>query len=162
MKNFWYVSRSNEIFLDIDNTHKILRHSSSRLLGAVECGRLQVADVEYHQSRSENHLHVIITLAHDLPDIERAIWALVLRSDIYRAASTMMRVARNIPAPDILITPIEFRRPSDELCICESKHNAETMETCPAAIQLRGENRVTGFFGIPSKQEISFYKPDDF
>lgn len=162
MTNFWYVSRENEIFLDIDNTHKILRHSSSRLLGAIECHRLATSDIEYHQSRSENHLHVIITLAYDLPAIERAIWALVLRSDIYRAASTMMRIARNIPAADVLITPMQFKRPANELCDCTTKHNAETMETCPAAIELRGDNRVTGFFGIPSKQEISFYKPEDF
>jgi len=156
--NYWYVSRPNEIFLDIDNTNKVIRHASSRLLGAVECGRLKVADIDFHQSASENHLHVIITLGEDMPPIERAVWGLILRSDIYRAASVIMRHCHNIKAADVLITPTEFRRPPDDYCECPEKHKAEIMEHCPAATRLRGENRTQGFFGLPSSQDVSFFR----
>lgn len=158
MKNYWYVSRPNEIFLDMDNTNKTIRHSSSRLLGAVECNRLEVADIDFHQSRNENHLHVIISLAHDMPPIQRAVWALILRSDIYKMASTVMRICHDTPCPDILITPIPFRRHWNDECNCEKKHNAETMNICPAAIRLRGEDRIRGFFGVPSKDDVSFFR----
>lgn len=149
MTNFWYVSQSNEIFVDTDNFSRSIKHTTARLLGAIKCGRLRVSDIEFHTSKNENHIHTLITLAEPMQAIERYTWAIVLHSDIYRAASTIMRQLYGVAAADVFITPTRFKREPDVICECDSKHKAQTMLTCPAAFQLRGEDRIRGFFGLP-------------
>lgn len=159
--NYWYVARPNELFLDIDNVSRSIKHARSRLQGAIECGKLNVSHVMQRPSKSKDHLHVIITLGNSKPKsiTENAVWEIVLHGDIYRGCCTIMRVRRGMQAPSILISPwatfadlhADNRRPADDKCECENKHNATAMETCPAAIRLRGDNRNAGFFGKPSK-----------
>lgn len=147
--NLWYVARPNEIFIDTDNFARSIKHTAARLAGAIKCGRLHVKNLEFHASRNENHIHTIITLHNEMPAIERATWALILHSDIYRAASTIMRTLYNVPCSDILITPNPFLRSPDAVCECEEKHSSQVMLACPAAFQLRGESVARGFFGLP-------------
>lgn len=148
---YWYVARENEIFIDMDNFTRSINHARLRLLGAVECNKLSVLRVESHES-SPNKIHSIVTLGETMSGIERATWAIILHSDLYRAASTIMRCFNNSPAPDVLITPKKFLRPPDDFCDCESKHKAEVMAKCPAAKRLRGEQRLAAYFGKPVKE----------
>lgn len=152
---FWYVARPNEIFIDTDHVSRSIKHTCKRLLGAIKCARLNVVKIESHNSTSEDHVHMIISLGERMGQVERAVWALVLHSDIYRAACTIMRSLDGVPAPDILITPHRFDRAPDDVCNCVWKHDAVTMQKCPAAIKLRGDDRVKGFFGLPDNDAES-------
>ena len=151
LNNYWYSSRANEIFIDTDNFHRSIAHTCSRLMGAIKCGRLRVKEIEYHKSRSENHIHTLITLKEEMDDISRYVWAIILHSDLYRGCSTIMRSRSGISNPDIFITPKRFQRVEDDYCDCEQKHSAEVLLTCPAAIRMRGNDRVKGMFGLPEK-----------
>jgi hypothetical protein len=160
--NFWYSSNAYEIFIDTDNFQRSIKHTNARLLGAIECERLAVHSLEHHKSRNENHVHTLITLQEPMPAMERYVWALILHSDIYRSASVMMRHLNNVPHPDILITPTKFKREPNDICFCKEKHNAATMEKCEAATRLRGELRITGFFGVPSKSGFNIFERFEF
>lgn len=181
--NYWYCARPNELFLDIDNAARSLKHAKARLQGAIECGKLDVAYIMQRPSHGKDHIHVIVTLREIkdecLPYAKyrqstygpmKFIWELMLHGDIYRACANMARWHYGILAPDILISPFpsflsgppgkykyEHRREADDKCICESKHNAATMQNCPAAIRLRGEFRNAGFFGKPSKNPCTIW-----
>lgn len=171
--NYWYVARANELFIDTDNASRSIKHSRARLQGAIECGKLDVAYVMSRPSKSKDHIHTIITLRESMNPILRSVWEIILHGDIYRGCCGIMRVScgsfleRN--NCDILISPFElfecqpkyfsgdWKRYHDDFCECSTKHNAETMKTCPAAIRLRGENRTRGFFGKPSKNPCTIW-----
>lgn len=147
MTNFWYVANPHEILIDMDRPKSSLLHAEKRLAGAIVHNKLQVFSIELHESFSSDHVHARIVTPLYLSALERAVWAMALHSDIYRGLCTIMRIYNNIMSPDLLITPTPFVRPPDAWCECESKHNAETMNECPAAKQLRGEKRTVSFFG---------------
>lgn len=151
MINFWYVSTEYEILIDTDNAHRSFKHFDMRLQGAIESEKLAVYSIETHSSTRPNHLHTLITLKKPMDAIERQVWAIILHSDIYRGCCNIMRAIKNVPSPDLLITPLQFMRKFDAVCFCETKHNAETMFHCPVALELRGEERTLGFFGKPKK-----------
>lgn len=156
MINYWYVSRDNEIFIDTDNFRRSEMHTSARIRGAIIHQKLNIKSIEFHTSNSENHLHTLITLWNDMSALERYTWAIIFHSDIYRGCCNIMRHLNSIPAPDVLITPMTFRREPDLICTCETKHNAETMDRCNAAKVLRGKYRVNSFFGNYYKGESIF------
>lgn len=158
--NYWYVARPNELFLDIDNVSRSIKHAKARLQGAIECKKLDALYVMQRESKTTNHLHAIVTLANPITDIERYVWEVILHGDIYRACSNIMRGINGIPSPDILISPWPHfeinlshpqRRSHNAFCLCEGKHKKEVMENCPAAEDLRGTQRTVAFFGKPSK-----------
>lgn len=153
----WYVSRPNEIFIDADKWDKCKDHVRARLQGAIECGKLDVNKVHLFPSNTHRHMHMIIELNFPMENIERYIWSVIFHSDIYRACSTIMRQI-HFPNlyPDILITKHEYHRRSDFTCNCQSKHSRKIMENCRAAYELRGDVRVHGFFGKPSKNPCKF------
>lgn len=170
--NYWYVARPNELFLDIDNAARSLKHAKSRLQGAIECGKLDVAYVMQRPSKSKNHIHVIVTTNRDYLGPMKYAWEILLHGDIYRACANIARWHFSVPATDVLIstkshferckqltcaTHFPCKRIHDDICDCKSKHNAATMETCPAAIRLRGENHNRGFFGKPSKNPCTIW-----
>ena len=173
--NFWYVARPNELFLDIDNASRSLKHARARLQGAIECGKLDVAYLVQHPSKSKDHIHVIVTLVKEIANFDRIAWEVILHGDLYRGCCNLMRLSNAIPAFDVLISPFsdfgwsgkladeingytEFAdRFPDAQCNCKSKHNAATMQNCPAAIRLRGEFRNAGFFGKPSKNPCTIW-----
>lgn len=165
--NYWYVARPNELFLDIDNVSRSIKHAKSRLQGAIECGKLDVAYVVQRPSKSKNHIHVIITLNKMMDDIESAVWEVILHSDIYRGCCNVMRGILRSKSPRILISPhgdfgwnqgeyFADRFPQGS-CKCTGKHSAKVMNTCPMAIHLRGEFRNVGFFGKPSKNPCTIW-----
>lgn len=173
--NYWYVARPNELFLDIDNVSKSIRHARARLQGAIECGKLDVAHVMQRPSRSKDHLHAIVILNRSICYIERCVWEVILHGDIYRGCSNLMRAFNNVAAYDILISPwpcFNFQdekdddrnltykqRDHDDFCNCPTKHTAAVMLACPAAKRLRGEMHAVGFFGKPSKNPCTIW-PD--
>jgi hypothetical protein len=169
--NYWYVARANELFLDIDNVSKSIKHAKSRLQGAIECGKLDVAYVMSHPSKNKNHIHAIVMLQNEMFPSHRFVWEIILHGDIYRGCCNIMRDMHNMRSPDILISPFDrfaylpdtdfddVRWPDDS-CNCKTKHNRATMETCPAAKRLRGEFRTHGFFGKPSKNPCTIW-PDN-
>lgn len=168
--NYWYVARPNELFLDIDNASRSIKHAKARLQGAIEYGKLDVARVMQRQSKTKNHLHAIATLNNPITDIERYVWEVLLHGDIYRACSNIMRGIHGVPAPDVLISPYPtfqsidgngyswWVRGFDDSCDCDGKHTAYWMGQCPAAHRLRGEKRLSAFFGKPSKNPCDVWK----
>lgn len=168
--NYWYVARANELFIDTDNASKSTKHARARLQGAIECGKLNVVYVMSRPSKSKNHVHTIITLKEPIAIWgERYVWEIILHGDIYRGCCNLMRYFYDVSSPDILISPWPYfyikeqkedspaARYPDDKCNCTSKHTRAVMETCPAAIRLRGENRTRGFFGKPSKNPCTIW-----
>lgn len=154
--NYWYVAHSNELLIDMDKPERSAGHFLRRLAGAIEYQKFALEKMEIHPSRSGSHLHILLTLKNYFTcDIERAVWEVVLHSDIYRGCSTIMRWIHGVDNADLLITPSKFEREPDDVCECAGKHDAETMKDCPAGIRLRGDDRLRGFFGIPSKAVLS-------
>ena len=156
--NYWYVARPNELFIDTDKMSRSLAHTKARLQGAIECGKLDVAYVMQRPSTRPDHCHTIITLKHEMYWLDRYVWEMMLHGDIYRGFCNIMRSHSNILNADILISPHGSfyakngnTRIYDDSCDCKTKHNSATMQTCPAAIRLRGDKRNMGFFGKPSK-----------
>lgn len=145
--NFWYISQPAEILVDMDKPRTSLPHADRRIKAAIEGGQLNVRRVETHLSTTPDHVHALITLHDPLPPAERIIWGVMFHGDIYRGCSSLMRVAHGVPCPDLLITPSEFLRPPNRVCWCAAKHSAEVMDVCPAAIVLRGDERLRSFFG---------------
>lgn len=122
-------------------------------MGAIKSEKLSVKEIEFHQSRSENHIHTLITLSESMENLQRYVWGIILHSDLYRGCITIMRELHGVSSPDILITPSPFKREPDAECECEQKHTAEVMQICPAAIRLRGEGRTKSFFGLPEREQ---------
>lgn len=111
----------------------------------------------------------------------RSVWEMIFHSDIYRGCCNVMRSQIGINAPRVLISPypswvdiietgtkkhshgyvieatVEHVRHANDSCDCATKHNAATMETCPAAMRLRGEHRNAGLFGKPSKNPCTIW-----
>jgi hypothetical protein len=159
--NYWYVSQAAEILIDMDKPGSSLPHSESRLRGAISGGLLSVKQVEVHRSFTAEHLHLMVTLDHGLSPLERAVWALLMHSDIYRACNTLMRVEYDVKCPDLLITPVPFERKQDAVCFCVDKHDGKTMQECPAATVLREDERTRSFFGRPDYNPNRRVFPDD-
>jgi len=168
MTNYWYVARSNELFIDTDNVSKSIKHTRARLQGAIECGKLEVLEVMSMES-SPNHLHTIITLKNDLSSVERFVWEIILHGDIYRGCCNIMRWLHGVPYPNVLISPHQdflshdkkWTRPADHVCQCVGKHKAAIMQTCQVAIRLRGRHRTAAFFGKPSKNPCKIWELPD-
>ena len=150
-KWYWYVARDNELFIDLDRYKESINHIRRRLQGAIEYGALNVENVHLFLSLRHNHRHLVVILKKPLQNrYEAFAWEMLLHSDIYRTAANIMRYSRNVPSSDILISRKLLHRQSDDTCKCEAKHNRAAMETCAAAIALRGEKRNLTFFGKPS------------
>lgn len=158
MKWFWYSARPNELFLDVDYLKRALPHLKRRLMGAIEYEKLPVNQVYWYPSGTDDHAHIIITLHKNLSSVERFAWETVLHSDIYRGCCNLMRYQNNIPNPDILIARLEYFRPPEAICECARKHTRKMMESCGAAISLRGIHRTAVFFGKPSDTPCPFFK----
>lgn len=151
----WYVAKNNELFIDCDHWQKSQERIRKRLMGAIECHHLFIENLWLYPSQTNGHMHIIIKLQHTLNRVEQFCWEIMFHSDIYRGCCNLMR--RDIPAADILISRKELHRIPDATCNCETKHNYKTMETCPAAILLRGNQRCNTFFGKPSDSPCPWF-----
>lgn len=147
--NYWYVSTSHEILVDMDKPRTSIPHAERRLKGAMIGGQLSVFRVETHESFSPDHVHVLITLRESLSLVDRIVWGMIFHGDIYRGCTSLMRAHHGVGSPDLLITPSRFLRTPDATCNCPAKHDAKIMDVCPVAINLRGDARLRSFFGVP-------------
>jgi hypothetical protein len=154
----WYIAQEREILCDLDN---YMRPAPSkmgpkghwgevfwrrRLSTAMRAGKLDVCRVWLERSNTHRHWHAIILLAQPMPVMERLVWQLRLGSDLMRGQSDLMRAARGIPSPSLLIrnTPIkEFYREPDRVCRCMRKHDTDEQyrlgeRACAVWRELRG------------------------
>lgn len=167
--NYWYSSRPNEIFLDLDSNRAIARALSVLRL-AIRQRKLPIESVWLYGTATKNHAHMIIALRSGLCWESRLAWSLWLGNDRLRAAYVLRRHAFGwgeggpvgkdaIGHYDLLVTPSQYYREPDAFCECKGKHK-ETKVTskCPAMIHLLGEHRSADYFSrtgsMPPKKKI--------
>lgn len=157
--SFWYLAKEWELLIDLDDYMRPAPAKSGesrgpwgeiffrrRLADAIRADRLQVLSVYLDRSNTAKHWHAIVRLADSMPVMERLAWQLRLGSDLMRAQADIMRAARGISCPSLLIRkePMrDFYRPADYECPCDRKHDtAEQFElgerACPVWRELRG------------------------
>lgn len=147
--SFWYLAHDNELLIDLDDATRATRTGAPwietffrrRLRDAIADRKLNVRQVFLARSTSPKHYHVAIRLWHAMDVIERLAWQLHLGSDLYRGRADLMRAARKIEAPSLLIRSEQipkFYRPADRLCDCTTKHVTAEQPTCDVWRELRG------------------------
>lgn len=155
----WYVSRPNEIFVDLDSKRSIARAFSvlrrgmaSRLHGgsiAVAFGPyLDVDSIWFYPSGRVGHAHLIVCLKEQMDPLQRALWALWMGSDRIRGVYVIERLRNMVIAADVFSTRglFEFRYPDDR-CTCPEKHKAKAItDKCPAMQRLMMDQRSADYF----------------
>jgi hypothetical protein len=157
--SFWYLAQPEELLIDLDNYMRPAPSKTGesrgpwgeiffrrRLADAIRAERLAVEMVFLDRSNTELHWHAIVRLARPMAVMERLAWQLRLGSDLMRAQADIMRAARGIESPSLLIRKTEmadFYRAPDRECPCTRKHDtAEQFElgakACPVWLQYRG------------------------
>jgi hypothetical protein len=163
----WYVAHNDELLIDLDEYMRPTKSGCPwgeaffrrRLRDAMAAGKLKVKEVWLVNSSSEHHYHAIVRIEPiwgktenvDSPrwsptDVERLVWQLHLGSDLYRGRADLMRLARNVYGPSLLIRheKIEnFYREPDAICDCTKKHDTEGQhalgeDACPIWLHYRG------------------------
>jgi len=145
----WYLASETELLLDLDDAARSTKSGGPwievffrrRLRDAIVDGKLDVQAVFLVRSTSKHHFQAFVRLAKALPVVERLVWQLHLGSDLYRGRADLMRAARGIKAPSLLILPKAipgFWREPDRICSCTRKHKTEEMPDCPVWRELRG------------------------
>lgn len=153
---YWYVSRADELMLDLDGSRES-RFGPTRLRLEAACSIIVPEHLWVFRSGTPGHYHVIVQMAWPMPDIERFVWEMQLRGDLFRGRCNIMRALYGHRAPGLLIAPKRwegFRDPDAE-CQCTGKHNIAVMAICQAAQELRGEHAAASFFGpLPKGRKI--------
>jgi hypothetical protein len=165
-RNYWYVSRFDEIMIDLDaKNNDRLMAALGRLRGLIESDEIEIRSVWLFPSPTKFHFHLILqTPGILLPEQQKTALQLYLFSDVFRTCCNLMRISRKHPNPDLLITPanlwkdFNFYRMHDASCYCDKKHSYEIMEKCKAAILLRGELRAFNQFSKPVSPAGFFQK----
>lgn len=140
----WYVAHNDELLIDLDEYMRPTKTGCPwgeaffrrRLRDAMAAGKLPVREVWLVNSTSEKHYHAFIRLkretrvsaGYEPSDMERLVWQLHLGSDLYRGRADLMRLARNVYGPSLLIRQEKitgFYRTYDAICNCEEKHDTE-------------------------------------
>jgi hypothetical protein len=147
--NFWYASRPNEIFLDLDSNRATARALSVLRL-AVRQKELPVSRVWLYSTPTPDHCHLIIELATWLPWQTRLAWSLWMGNDRLRAAYVLQRHVRMPWAEmghDLLVTEKPYYRPPDAICHCKEKHKPKAItEKCLAMKFLLRDERSADYF----------------
>lgn len=129
---YWYVARSNEIFVDLDSRRALSRALAvlrravtreSKLRQAAGTDRfrlggdnlrtvhenyppfenlLSVDSAFVYPSPTKNHVHLIVVLKDSLPIKLRACWALWMGGDQLRAAYVLERARHGLQAVELL------------------------------------------------------------
>jgi hypothetical protein len=155
----WYTARADELLIDLDDYTRPAPSKTGasrgpwgevffrrRLADAIRAGRLNVCQVFLERSNTPRHWHSVILLAHPMPVMERLVWQLRLGSDLLRGQCDLMRAARGIEFPSLLIRskPIKgFYREPDRECPCTRKHDTNEQyklgaQACSVWRELRG------------------------
>ena len=150
----WYLAHSDELLIDVDNYMRPAKSGGPwgevffrrRLRDAMQAGKLRVREVWLERSTSEHHFQAIVRLQEPLPLMQRLVWQLHLGSDLYRGRADLMRAARGVKAPSLLIRReriVGFYREPDRVCACAEKHDTEKQfalgdKACEVWRELRG------------------------
>jgi len=155
--SYWYLAHSDELLIDLDDYMRPTKSGCPwgeaffrrRLRDAIRDGKLRVREVYLINSLSLRHYHAIIRLDNlqaSMPIVQSLVWQLHLGSDLYRGRADLMRYAKGIYAPSLLILPHKidgFYREPDRKCPCTEKHDTEVQfalgpAACPVWRELRG------------------------
>jgi len=159
---YWFIRHKDELLIDLDDAARRTKSGAPwievffrrRLRDAIKAGKLNVREVWLVRSNSEHHFSAFVHLASPMPDLEALIWQLHLGSDLYRGRADLMRLARGIEAPSLLIfnrDPKIYRAP-DFVCKCKEKHVTARNPDCAIWLKLRGYSPWE-LFG-PSSQTV--------
>lgn len=157
----WYLAHEDELLIDLDEYMRPTKSKGvwgeeffrKRLRDSIADNKLSVQDVFLVHSHSKDHYQAIIRLKTLMPLIERLVWQLHLGSDLYRGRCDLMRAARGVQAPSLLIRAERihgFYRKPDRVCLCTEKHKTEEPPDCPIWRELRGMSPWE-LFGKPDK-----------
>ena len=149
--NYWYASKQNEIFLDLDSRRATARALSVLRLALIK-KHLKVRSVWIFPSLTRGHQHIVIVLRNDMDLLERLAWSLWMGNDRLRVAYVMKRALDGVRYPDLLITSKRYHRDVDSTCTCREKHKEKRItERCPAMYELLGRARSADYFSRTGK-----------
>lgn len=153
--NYWYASRSDEMFLDLDS-HRALRRAVTVLSVAMRTKKLPIESLWLYPTKQNGHAHMIVKLRTPFSTFAKLAWVLWMGNDRLRAAYVAMRqVDFRIPnngqscvlGGDLLVTKRLYYREPDAVCKCRSKHKPDSVtKKCPAMRLLLGEARSADYF----------------
>lgn len=169
-QNFWYAAKDNEIFLDLDSNRAVARALSVLRL-AIRKRDLPVKAVWLYSTLTTGHAHMIVVLRVKMAWETRLSWSLWLGNDRLRVAYVLERHARSFGCNhnllkedggcghDLLVTPYEYFRTPDDMCLCEGKHkDPKITDKCEAMMRLLGDQRSADYFTrtgkAPPKRKI--------
>ncbi len=143
----WYVSRPNEIFVDLDSKRATTRAFSVLRRGMIR-RVLEVDSIWLYPSEAANHSHLIICLKGSMDALQRALWALWMGSDRIRGVYVIERLRHMVIAADVFSTRSLFEfRPPDDMCFCLDKHKKKSItDHCPAMERLLMDQRSADYF----------------
>ena len=145
--NYWYASRPDEIFLDLDSNRATARALSVLRL-ALRKRDLPIKAVWLYSTLTPHHAHMIIQLNMNLTVIEKMAWSLWLGNDRLRVAYVLGRYEKGIIySGDLLVSRTPYFRKYDALCLCTEKHKEPAItDTCTAMETLLGDERSADYF----------------
>jgi hypothetical protein len=165
MKNYWYVAKDDEVFIDLDgDKHNRLVTVLARIRGIMEYNPFAIKEVWMFPSRADNHFHIVLKLEIATSLEVRTALQLYCFSDIFRTCNNLIRRHFRVLAPDVLISSLNWRknfhfyRSFDYSCGCTEKHDHRTMTSCTAARYSRGIERASIYFDKPIPPEDFFMK----
>jgi len=153
MSAHWYLAHDDELLVDIDAYDRPTKTGElwgevffrRRLRSAIASHKLHVRDVWLDESNTPGHFHGVVRLTEPMDRVQRLVWQMHLGSDLYRGRADLMRAARGIAAPSLLIRSRQFRtfyRPADRVCSCTQKHVTDELargeRVCDVWTELRG------------------------
>jgi hypothetical protein len=160
---FWYLSDNQTLLIDMDDYVRPVKRYMiwgemfrQRLRDAINAKLLDVDRVITARSNSGEHFHIFIHLRKPMKLMERLCWQLWLASDHRRAASDLMRAARGIAHPSLLIRTEKVAglwKEPDFTCPCmDGKHTTRKQvallqagEGCPVWRRVRGDKAFVEF-----------------
>lgn len=159
--NYWYVARSSEIFLDLDDRRSLTR--AMRVLhvwmkrpkslrftafNTVGWGLPTIDKVYHYPTLTAGHCHVVVVLNGLLTEDLRATLALWMGSDRLRTAYVLERQRFGLGEyADLLGVSRLYHREPDATCECKKKHkHRRVTEKCHALKMLLGSHRSADYF----------------
>lgn len=166
--SYWYIARHNELLIDLDDYTRPTRSGAPwgevffrrRLRDAMLDGKLDVQNVYLSRSNTSGHFHAFVRINQNgkhIGQIQRLVWQLHLGSDLYRGRADLMRAAKDMAYPSLLITSKKLRgfwRSYDDRCSCKQKHITGKSE-CPVWKHYRGMSPWE-LFGESHNEEEKF------
>jgi hypothetical protein len=164
VKNYWYIAKPDEIFVDLDGDRaNRLQTVLARIRGIMEGTFFEIQEVWMFPSNQDNHFHIVARSRKIIPAQYRFALQLYFFSDVFRTCNNLVRHLDCPGAYDVLISRLDwknlgFYRWPDATCNCEEKHSHNVMTNCTAAKDVRGQKRDKIYFDKPIDPENFFLK----